>query len=230
MPGVNCNGKQYHPRFLTNPLLLSHLQTHSNILLTLDGHVKLGGSGAIMSHREGAGERKRRRRSLTMSEFPVSWLAPESNLSTSLTPTPPSDIHSDSTLLLGGDEMNDMQQHYRMSHAIPGASTEADVWALGVACIEVSQGRPPRPETPILASYGDRRYTTALGNIASIADEVSPTTNKTGGWCLQSEALEAVGMGMSEEMWMFIRRCLTPDPEARPTVQDLLQVGLAAVN
>ncbi|KAF9154856.1 hypothetical protein BG015_011801 [Linnemannia schmuckeri] len=97
----------------------------SNILLTLDGHVKLGGSGAIMSHKEGAGERKRRRRSLTMSEFPAT-------------------------------------------------------------------------------------------------DGVSPDA-KLSGWCLPSEALEAVGMGMSKEMWMFIRKCLTPDPEARPSVQDLLQ-------
>lgn len=182
-----------------------------------------------MSHKEGAGERKRRRRSLTMSEFPASWLAPESNLSpSSTTPTSPSDNHhhSDSAALLQcGDLMNDMQ-HYRL-HAMPGASTEVDVWALGVACIELSQGRPPRPETPILASYGDWRYTTTLGNIASIADEVPITTNKSSGWCLPSEALEAVGMGMSEEMWMFIRKCLTPDPEARPTVQDLLQVEIS---
>ncbi|KAG9063423.1 hypothetical protein KI688_004306 [Linnemannia hyalina] len=194
----------------------------SNILLTLDGHVKLGGSGAIMSHKEGAGERKRRRRSLTMSEFPASWMAPESDLSTLPTPTHPSDTHPDSTLLLGGDEMNDVQ-HYRLSQAMPGASTEVDVWALGVACIEMSQGRPPRPETPILVSYGDWRYTTALGNISSTADEMSPTTSKPSGGCLPSEASEAVGMGMSEGMWMFIRKCLTPDPEARPTVQDLLQ-------
>lgn len=30
-------------------------------------------------------------------------------------------------------------------------------------------------------------------------------------------------MGLSEELWMFIGRCLTPEPEARPTVHELLQ-------
>ncbi|KAF9924292.1 hypothetical protein BGZ65_008426, partial [Modicella reniformis] len=61
----------------------------SNILLTLDGHVKLGGTGSVMSHKEGAGERRRRRRSLTMTELPASWLAPESNSSSPMTPNSP---------------------------------------------------------------------------------------------------------------------------------------------
>ncbi|KAF9915664.1 Serine/threonine-protein kinase 3, partial [Linnemannia zychae] len=197
----------------------------SNILMTLDGHVKLGGSGSIMSHKEGAGERKRRRRSLTMSEFPASWLAPESSLSPPLSPTSPTENHLESAFLSAGEKMNDMQQYRLLT--MPGASAEADVWALGVACIELSQGRPPRPETPILASYGDWNYTSTLGNIASIRGReptaTEATVNKNGGWCLPSEPLEAVGMGMSKEMWTFIRKCLTPDPEARPTVQDLLQ-------
>ncbi|KAG0011950.1 hypothetical protein BGZ81_001852 [Podila clonocystis] len=30
-------------------------------------------------------------------------------------------------------------------------------------------------------------------------------------------------MGLSEELWMFIGRCLTPEPEARPTVHELIQ-------
>ncbi|KAF9081595.1 hypothetical protein BGX23_000705 [Mortierella sp. AD031] len=199
-------------------------------MLTLDGRVKLGGSGSVMSHKEGAGERKRRRRSLTMSEFPASWLAPESNLSP---PTSSTDSNPGSSLPLsmggegGSDGVNEMrrQQQYRLP-AMPGASAEVDVWALGVSCIELSQGRPPRPETAILASYGDWRFTTTLGNIASIAEASSTATvssSKSNGWCLPSEAMETVGMGMSEEMWTFIRKCLTPDPEARPTVQELLK-------
>ncbi|KAF9127757.1 hypothetical protein BGW39_005649 [Mortierella sp. 14UC] len=197
----------------------------SNIMVTLDGHVKLGGSGSIMSHKEGAGERKRRRRSLTMFEFPTSWLAPESSLSPPLSPTSPTDNCSESALLQGRDGANDSQQYRLLS--VPGASTATDVWALGVACIELSQGRPPRPETPILASYGDWRYTTTLGNIASVTGDVSATASQQNGWHLPNEVLETVGMGMSEEMWVFIRKCLTPDPEARPTVQDLLQARLS---
>ncbi|KAG0272290.1 Serine/threonine-protein kinase 3, partial [Linnemannia exigua] len=195
----------------------------SNIMLTLDGHVKLGGSGSIMSHKSGAGERKRRRRSLTMSEFPTSWLAPESSLSPPLSPISPTDNCTESAPLLQGrgSGMSDLQQYRLLS--VPGASMEADVWALGVACIELSQGRPPRPETPILASYGDWRYTATLGNITSVTGDVAATTNKQSGWCLPNDTLETVGMGMSEEMWVFIRKCLTPDPEERPTVQDLLQ-------
>ncbi|KAK3827361.1 MAG: kinase-like domain-containing protein [Linnemannia gamsii] len=193
----------------------------SNVMLTLDGHVKLGGSGSIMSHKNGAGERKRRRRSLTMSEFPTSWLAPESSLSPPLSPTSPTDHCTESALMQGRGGMSDLQQYRLLS--VPGASMEADVWALGVACIELSQGRPPRPETPILASYGDWRYTATLGNITSVTGDVAATTSKQSGWCLPNNTLETVGMGMSEEMWVFIRKCLTPDPEERPTVQDLLQ-------
>ncbi|KAG0010102.1 hypothetical protein BGZ81_002976, partial [Podila clonocystis] len=107
-----------------------------NILMTAHGHVKLGGSGSIMDHKEGAGERKRRRRSLTMAEFPASWLAPES---TPTTPTSPSSLYSPVAPLLD----------HSGSHTMPEASTETDIWALGVACIELSQGRAPRPETPI---------------------------------------------------------------------------------
>ncbi|KAG0376133.1 Serine/threonine-protein kinase 25 [Mortierella sp. AD032] len=193
----------------------------SNVMLTLDGHVKLGGSGSIMSHKNGAGERKRRRRSLTMSEFPTSWLAPESSLSPPLSPSSPTDHCTESALFQGRGGTSDLQQYRLLS--VPGASMEADVWALGVACIELSQGRPPRPETPILASYGDWRYTATLGNITSVTGDVAATTSKQSGWCLPNDTLETVGMGMSEEMWVFIRKCLTPDPEERPTVQDLLQ-------
>ncbi|KAF9900637.1 hypothetical protein EC991_007063 [Linnemannia zychae] len=133
---------------------------------------------------------------------------------------------SESTPLQGRDRASVLHQYRLLS--MPGASTETDVWALGVACIELSQGRPPRPETPILASYGDWRHITTLGNIASATGDVSAPTSQQNGWHLPNDVLETVGMGMSEEMWVFIRKCLAPDPEARPTVQELLQYGTAS--
>ncbi|KAF9413544.1 hypothetical protein BGZ94_000685, partial [Podila epigama] len=196
-----------------------------NILLTADGYVKLGGSGSIMDHKEGAGERKRRRRSLTMSEFPASWLAPESTPATPLTPSTSysfQESNSFSTL------------------AMPEASTETDIWALGVACIELSQGRPPRPETPIMVSYGEQRMTSTLtlspsrsfGNIADMTTAATTnTTQATSSNPWSNFGVANVGdmngtmmmMGLSEELWVFIGRCLTPEPEARPTVHELLQ-------
>ncbi|KAF9935596.1 hypothetical protein BGZ67_003272 [Mortierella alpina] len=194
-----------------------HTQDHvhgdikaSNIMLTLDGHVKLGGSGAIMNHREGAGERKRRRRSLNMLEFPASWLAPESNPGS---PTSPTENDTQNSRNPGID---------RMSHRTPEASAAMDIWALGVACIELSQGRPPRPETPILATFGQRRQPpidTGLVSWEAAAKNVSWNA----GWNYHIKAHDTEDFGMSEEMRQFVARCLTPDPEARPTVHELLK-------
>ncbi|KAG0091121.1 hypothetical protein BGZ92_001421, partial [Podila epicladia] len=183
-----------------------------NILMTANGHVKLGGSGSIMDHKEGAGERKRRRRSLTMAEFPASWLAPES---TPTTPTSPSSPYSPISPLFDPGSQ----------HTMPEASTATDIWALGVACIELSQGRAPRPETPIFVSFGEQRMTStlslsprALSNAGSTSGR-DPWSHFGGG----GQGGMMMMMGLSEELWMFIGRCLTPDPEARPTVHELLQ-------
>ncbi|KAF9274395.1 hypothetical protein BGZ68_000723 [Mortierella alpina] len=182
----------------------------SNIMLTLDGHVKLGGSGAIMNHKEGAGERKRRRRSLTMLEFPASWLAPESNPGSPTSPTE-------------NDAWNSRNPGIeRMSHRTPEASAAMDIWALGVACIELSQGRPPRPETPILASFGQRRLAPVNTGLVSW-EAAANNVGWNAGWNYHVKANDSEDFGMSEEMRQFVARCLTPDPEARPTVHELLK-------
>ncbi|KAF9570163.1 p21 protein (Cdc42 Rac)-activated kinase [Mortierella alpina] len=181
-------------------------------MLTLDGHVKLGGSGAIMNHKEGAGERKRRRRSLTMLEFPASWLAPESSPGS---PTSPTENEGWSSRNPGID---------RMSHRTPEASVAMDIWALGVACIELSQGRPPRPETPILASFGEKRLRLPPVNHGLISWETAAkNVGWNAGWNYHVKTHDSEDFGMSEEMSQFVARCLTPDPEARPTVHELLK-------
>ncbi|KAF8936483.1 hypothetical protein BGZ58_004141, partial [Dissophora ornata] len=201
-----------------------------NILLTVDGRVKLGGSGSVMNHKEGAGKRKRRRRSLTMSEFPASWLAPESNPSS---PTSPSGVGAIDIINDHDNGVDSHSRHHSQTYFqwTPEASAETDVWALGVACIELSQGRPPRPEMPILALFGEQRLVgqqQASGNSVSFEGGYSGgigNGNSTfAGWeSVQTEPFGAAGMGMSEEMWSFIAKCLTPEPEARPSVHDLLQ-------
>ncbi|KAF8952405.1 hypothetical protein BGZ52_006304, partial [Haplosporangium bisporale] len=182
-----------------------------NILMTTDGHVKLGGSGSIMDHKEGAGERKRRRRSLTMSEFPASWLAPESTTTTSTSPISP---YSPSPSF----------DHTGSQHnTMPEASTETDIWALGVACIELSQGRTPRPETPIFVSFGEQRMTSTLSLSPRASSNSSTSGNDPWSYFGGGQGGIMMMMGLSEELWMFIGRCLTPEPEARPTVHELLQ-------
>ncbi|KAF8956967.1 hypothetical protein BGZ46_002282 [Entomortierella lignicola] len=192
---------------ITQGLSFLHSKDHvhgdikaSNILFTADGNIKLGGSGSILTHKEGAGESKRRRRSLTMIEFPTSWLAPESNPSLPTTPC--------ST---------------KQNQWIPNASASTDVWALGVACIELSQGKPPGPEMPILALFGERRLVGTPPAIPARRCDGSLGNMKWDNLQQQTETFGAASMGMSEEMWSFIARCLTPDPEARPNVQELLE-------
>lgn len=224
--------------------LFGRHKINRNILLTPEGNVKLGGSGSIMNHKEGAGERKRRRRSMTMVEIPASWLAPESNLSASSSSpvTPPNDPFS-----LGSTSMTrslSMPSITDGERAVPEASTETDIWALGVACIELSQGRAPGPDTPILASFGAHKGKPSLGSnsplaMSRVGGENSPIQNIT--WSNYGQVIVGAtaaaasqfnnneiygpaGMGMSEDMWCFISRCLTPEPEARPTVRELLKV------
>ncbi|KAI7821898.1 hypothetical protein BC939DRAFT_199116 [Gamsiella multidivaricata] len=176
-----------------------------------------------MNHKEGAGERKRQRRSLTMTEFPASWLAPESSPSSPIaTPNSPKfkiEAGTADSLMQGSVGSSSLLQW------IPGASAETDVWALGVTCIELSQGRPPRPEMPILALFGEQRLVSQeAGNSSSSTEGRGYFATDNGGWdSFQEETFGAVGMGMSEEMWAFVARCLTPDPEARPSTQELLE-------
>ncbi|KAG0324915.1 hypothetical protein BGZ99_001274 [Dissophora globulifera] len=245
-----------------------------------------------MNHKEGAGERKRRRRSLSMTELPASWLAPESNL-----PSPPTSSTGPFSLLAssintafndnnhsgnnddddssGGSDKEDnctvdtdsdndidesvsstprsflRSQSYNERHSpwTPDASTATDVWAVGVACIELSQGRPPRPDMPILAMFGDQRHTGLKpqqlhhqsqredgflgikpdnGFGSSFRGGYAEMFGNAGGvsWSNGQGAEDVHGvaqMDMSEEMWSFIAKCLTPVPEARPAVLDLLQ-------
>ncbi|KAG0051395.1 hypothetical protein BGZ83_003818 [Gryganskiella cystojenkinii] len=217
------------------------------ILLTPEGNVKLGGSGSIMNHKEGAGERKRRRRSMTMVEFPASWLAPESSISASSSPTTPTPTGPSSTFAAGGASMTrslSMSSINEGERAIPEASTETDIWALGVACIELSQGRAPGPDTPLLATFGAHRGKPYFNNGALTQNGSNEKSNQSLslGWAsygqglfgglakpMNSEEYGPLGMGMSEEMWCFISRCLTPEPEGRPTVTELLKVEKIAI-
>ncbi|KAI8350829.1 kinase-like domain-containing protein [Mortierella sp. GBAus27b] len=181
----------------------------SNILLMVDGHVKLGGSGSVLDHKTGAGERRRRRRALTMAELPLSWLAPEA---TPILSNPPG------------------ARVPRDSASIPFASAETDIWALGIACIELFQGRPPKPDTPILKWLEEPRFAgqTAAGNyMGGFSTPLGMTGNVTGGsiggWGSIQTGVRDFRTEMSEEMWSFVGRCLTPDPMARPRVRDLLE-------
>jgi len=214
-----------------------------NILLTPEGNVKLGGSGSIMNHKEGAGERKRRRRSMTMTEFPASWLAPESIISNPSSPVTPTGAVSSiapgtapMTRSLSMSSINDSER------AVPEANAETDIWALGVACIELSQGRAPGPDTPILASFGAHKGKPQFNNTNLYSQSQGTSADLNGlphviSWSnfgqkmiggvsnfLGGDVYGPAGMGMSEEMWCFISRCLTPEPEARPTVRELLKV------
>lgn len=177
----------------------------------LDGHVKLGGSGSVMNHKVGAGERRRRRRSLAMTQLPVSWLTPES---TRIQPNSPAETSKvDST---------------------PLANAEADVWALGIACIELFYGRPPKPEMPILASFMDpgSMGQAAIGDSMSGYSTPLAISGNTVGTSWGNFRIEThcpVRMGMSEEMWSFVARCLAPDPAERPRVNDLLEVSTCAI-
>ncbi|KAF9365858.1 hypothetical protein BGX34_007946 [Mortierella sp. NVP85] len=126
----------------------------SNILLMLDGHVKLGGSGSIMNHRTGAGERRRRRRSLTLNELPVSWLPPES-ISISSNPPGTGTITADvdARKKYGTGDSGTLHSSSSYSQWSPIASSETDIWALGVACIELFQGTAPKRGMPILTMF-----------------------------------------------------------------------------
>jgi len=106
---------------------------------------------------------------------------------------------------------------------MPEASTETDIWALGVACIELSQGRTPRPETPIFVSFGEQRMTSTLSLSPRASNNSSTSGNDPWSYFGGGQGEMMMMMGLSEELWMFIGRCLTPEPEARPTVHELLQ-------
>ncbi|KAF9194631.1 hypothetical protein BGZ50_005994 [Haplosporangium sp. Z 11] len=195
-----------------------------NILLTLDGDVKLGGSGSIMNHKVGAGERKRRRRSLTMLEFPANWLAPESNLDHPMSPSSSmtSPYTSPTTSTAPTPPMSPGFQGFEdISRRTPEASTAMDIWALGVACIELSQGQPPRSDAAMLASFG--RQCRPQASPIPLSWEAAAA--QTVGWDqLQTDRMSgAEGIGMSEDMRAFVVKCLTPDPEERPTARDLLK-------
>ncbi|KAF9344729.1 hypothetical protein BGX26_003988 [Mortierella sp. AD094] len=194
----------------------------SNILITTDGKIKLGGSGSVMNHKEGAGERKRRRRSLAMTEFPTSWLAPESNPSSPTTPTTASGTE-DKDWTMDNDKPHNDALGTKQRQWMPNASAVADVWALGVACIELSQGRAPGPDMPILALFGEQRIVGSQSTVLGRRSDGSLIGNM--GWSnnQQTETFGAARMGISEVMWSFIARCLTPEPEFRPSVQELLE-------
>ncbi|KAG0014108.1 hypothetical protein BGZ80_010646, partial [Entomortierella chlamydospora] len=194
----------------------------SNILLTTDGKIKLGGSGSIMDHKKGAGERKRRRRSLAMIKFPTSWLAPESNPSSSKSPTAASGAEGMDGTMNDDKPQNDASSTKR-GQWMPNASATADVWALGIACIELSQGRAPGPDMPILAFFGEKQIVDSQSTVLGRRSDGSLIVNMGWGNIQQTGTFGAARMGMSEEMWSFIARCLTREPESRPSVQELLE-------
>ncbi|KAF9382575.1 hypothetical protein BGX21_001792, partial [Mortierella sp. AD011] len=194
----------------------------SNILLTTDGKIKLGGSGSIMDHKKGAGERKRRRRSLAMTEFPTSWLAPESNPSSSKLPTAVSGAEGmDRTM--NNDKLHNDASSTKRGQWMPNASATTDVWALGIACIELSQGRAPGPDMPILAVFEEKQIVDSQSTAFGRRSDGSLVMNMGWGSIQQTGTFGAARMGMSEEMWSFIARCLAREPESRPSVQELLE-------
>ncbi|KAG0267723.1 hypothetical protein BG011_000035 [Mortierella polycephala] len=195
-----------------------------NILLTFDGNVKLGGSGSIMNHKVGAGERKRRRRSLTMLEFPANWLAPESNPDHPMSPSSimTSPYASPTTSTAPTSPMSPGSQGFDgMSRRTPEASTAMDIWALGVACIELSQGRPPRSDAAMLASFG--RQCRPQASPIPLSWEAAAAQAVGWGQLQTDSASGSEGADMSEDMREFVAKCLTPDPEERLTVHELLK-------
>ncbi|KAF9995887.1 hypothetical protein BGZ79_010385 [Entomortierella chlamydospora] len=211
-------------RLSDGPLAESEI---GNILLTTDGKIKLGGSGSIMDHKKGAGERKRRRRSLAMIKFPTSWLAPESNPSSSKSPTAASGAEGMDGTMNDDKPQNDASSTKR-GQWMPNASATADVWALGIACIELSQGRAPGPDMPILAFFGEKQIVDSQSTVLGRRSDGSLIVNMGWGNIQQTGTFGAARMGMSEEMWSFIARCLTREPESRPSVQELLEVSLSS--
>ena len=77
-----------------------------------------------------------------------------------------------------------------------GYGTNADIWSLGITCIEMAQGKPP---------YHNFHPMRAIFMIPA---KPPPT--------LDEEHL------FSREFVAFISRCLTKDPSQRPSAQDLL--------
>lgn len=191
-----------------------------------------------MNHRAGAGERRRRRRSLTMNELPVSWLPPESI-------SIPSNPLGAGTISVGIDARKKYGSSgdggtLHSSSSYPQwtsiASTETDVWALGIACIELFQGTAPKRGTPILSMFEESTLA-GQGTTGNIINGFSAPMAMTGGtvgssmngWGnFQIGMYSGARMGMSVEMWSFIARCLTSDPAARPKVHELLKVRIGA--
>eukprot|EP01065_Artemidia_motanka_P027084 TRINITY_DN32320_c0_g1_i1.p1 TRINITY_DN32320_c0_g1~~TRINITY_DN32320_c0_g1_i1.p1 ORF type:complete len:1209 (+),score=292.27 TRINITY_DN32320_c0_g1_i1:61-3627(+) len=79
--------------------------------------------------------------------------------------------------------------------------TKQDVWALGITALEVACGKPPYVDKPPMKVF-------------SLVVRNSPPTAV----CLNVHAARA----LSQAYHSFVARCLTKDPEARPTSAEML--------
>ena len=85
-----------------------------------------------------------------------------------------------------------------------GYGVTADIWSLGITCIEMAEGKPP---------YSNLNPMRAIFLIPS---KPSPTLTETAKY--------------SHEFNDFIARCLEKDPNTRPTAAELLDVRIHARN
>ncbi|KAH3768105.1 STE/STE20/MST protein kinase [Pelomyxa schiedti] len=76
-------------------------------------------------------------------------------------------------------------------------SFKADIWSLGITCIEMADGKPPYAEI------------SPFRVIFIITSKPPPQLSNPGKW--------------SPEFNNFIASCLVPDPNARPSSKDLLE-------
>jgi len=79
-----------------------------------------------------------------------------------------------------------------------GYDSKADIWSLGITCIEMAHGEPPWAKVP------------ALQLVTRIVMTAAPTLGK-GDW--------------SKDFQVFISHCLQKDPKLRPTLNQLLTTG-----
>lgn len=80
-----------------------------------------------------------------------------------------------------------------------GYDSKADIWSLGITCIEMAHGEPPWAKVP------------ALRLVNKIVSDKCPSLRKDMNW--------------TSEFQEFIRLCLQKDPKLRPTLKKLMTLN-----